>query len=195
MDELCSLLGGRAAEELFLGQTSTGALNDLERVTKQVYAMVAFYGMSESLKNISYYDSSGRYDMGITKPYSDKTAELIDQECATMIKQQMERAKHILQENAEGHNQLAQLLIEKEVITSEDVERILGPRPWKSRGDQIIEANIEAGNDETVAEEQTTTEAQSSEEITNADVASQETVSTLAQEQEDKATSTSSNEA
>ena len=90
---------------------------------------------------------------------------------------------------------MAQLLVEKEVITSEDVERILGPRPWKSRGDQIIEANIEAGNDETVAEEQTTTEVQSSEEITNAYVASQETGSTLAQEQEDKATSTSSNEA
>ena len=195
MDELCSLLGGRAAEELFLGQTSTGALNDLERVTKQVYAMVAFYGMSESLKNISYYDSSGRYDMGITKPYSDKTAELIDQECATMIKQQMERAKHILQENAEGHNQLAQLLIEKEVITSEDVERILGPRPWKSRGDQIIEANIEAGNDQTGVEEQNTTTTPLIEENTNANITSQETEPTQTETKDEQTSSPSSNEA
>jgi cell division protease FtsH len=195
MDELCSLLGGRAAEELFLGQTSTGALNDLERVTKQVYAMVAFYGMSESLKNIRYYDSSGRYDMGITKPYSDKTAELIDQECATMIKQQMERAKHILQENAEGHNQLAQLLIEKEVITSEDVERILGPRPWKSRGDQIIEANIEAGNDQTGVEEQNASTTPLIEENTNANITSQETEPTQTETKDEQTSSPSSNEA
>ena len=141
MDNLCSLLGGRAAEEVFLHHTSTGALNDLERATKQAYAMVAFYGMSDKLKNLSYYDSTGRYDMGITKPYSEKTAEVIDAETAAIIAEQMARAKKILEENAEGHNKLAELLIEKEVITSEDVEAILGARPWTSRTDEIIEAN------------------------------------------------------
>ena len=141
MDNLCSLLGGRAAEEVFLKQTSTGALNDLERATKQAYAMVAYYGMSDKLKNLSYYDSNGRYDMGFTKPYSEKTAEVIDAETAAIIAEQMARAKKILEENAEGHNKLAELLIEKEVITSEDVEAILGARPWTSRTDEIIEAN------------------------------------------------------
>jgi cell division protease FtsH len=141
MDNLCSLLGGRAAEELFLKQTSTGALNDLERATKQAYAMVAYYGMSDRLKNLSYYDSTGRYDMGITKPYSEKTAEVIDAETAAIIAEQMARAKKILEENAEGHNKLAEMLIEKEVITSEDVEAVLGARPWTSREDEIIEAN------------------------------------------------------
>jgi cell division protease FtsH len=141
MDNLCSLLGGRAAEEVFLKQTSTGALNDLERATKQAYAMVAYYGMSDKLKNLSYYDSTGRYDMGITKPYSEKTAEVIDTETAAIIAEQMARAKKILEENTEGHNKLAELLIEKEVITSDDVEAILGARPWTSRTDEIIEAN------------------------------------------------------
>ena len=141
MDNLCSLLGGRAAEEVFLQQTSTGALNDLERATKQAYAMVAYYGMSDKLKNISYYDSTGRYDMGFAKPYSEKTAEVIDSETSAIIAEQMARAKKILKENAESHNKLAQMLIEKEVITSDDVEAILGPRPWVSRTDEIIEAN------------------------------------------------------
>ena len=141
MDNLCSLLGGRAAEEVFLQQTSTGALNDLERATKQAYAMVAYYGMSDKLKNISYYDSTGRYDMGFAKPYSEKTAEVIDSETSAIIAEQMARAKKILKENAEGHNKLAQMLIEKEVITSDDVEAILGPRPWVSRTDEIIAAN------------------------------------------------------
>ena len=141
MDNLCSLLGGRAAEEVFLQQTSTGALNDLERATKQAYAMVAYYGMSDKLKNLSFYDSTGRYDMGITKPYSEKTAEVIDNETSAIIAEQMARAKKILKENAEGHNKLAQMLIEKEVITSDDVGAILGPRPWVSRTDEIIAAN------------------------------------------------------
>ncbi len=141
LDDLCSLLGGRAAEEVFLHQTSTGALNDLERATKQAYAMVAYYGMSDHLKNVSFYDSTGRYDYGFTKPYSEKTAELIDKETSAIIAEQMERAKKILQDHAEGHNKIAQLLIEQEVITSEDVAAILGPRPWKSREDEIIEAN------------------------------------------------------
>ncbi len=141
LDDLCSLLGGRAAEEVFLHQISTGALNDLERATKQAYAMVAYYGMSDHLKNVSFYDSTGRYDYGFTKPYSEKTAELIDKETSAIIAEQMERAKKILQDHAEGHNKIAQLLIEQEVITSEDVAAILGPRPWKSREDEIIEAN------------------------------------------------------
>ena len=148
LDELCSLLGGRAAEQLFLNQTSTGALNDLERATKQAYAMVAFYGMSDQLKDVSFYDSTGRYDYGFTKPYSENTADLIDKETQRIIAEQMARAKQILTEHAEGHNQLAQLLIEREVITSEDVERILGPRPWKSRGDELLEANAAAAVEE-----------------------------------------------
>ena len=155
MDNLCSLLGGRAAEEVFLHQTSTGALNDLERATKQAYAMVAYYGMSDKLKNLSYYDSTGRYDMGITKPYSEKTAEVIDIETSAIIAEQMARAKKILQENAEGHNKLAEMLIEKEVITSDDVASILGPRPWTSREDEIIEANeaMKRESDEASGEE------------------------------------------
>jgi cell division protease FtsH len=141
LDELCSLLGGRAAEQLFLEQTSTGALNDLERATKQAYAMVAYYGMSDKLKDISFYDSTGRYDYGFVKPYSEDTAKTIDEETQRIIADQMARAKQILTDNAEGHHQIAQLLIEKEVITSEDVAHILGPRPWKSRGDELLEAN------------------------------------------------------
>ena len=154
MDNLCSLLGGRAAEEVFLNQTSTGALNDLERATKQAYAMVAYYGMSDKLKNLSYYDSTGRYEMGLTKPYSEKTAEVIDAETSAIIAEQMARAKKILEENAEGHNKLAALLIEKEVITSEDVEAVLGARPWTSRTDEIIEANeaMKAKDDEVKGE-------------------------------------------
>ena len=141
LDELCSLLGGRAAEQLFLNQTSTGALNDLERATKQAYAMVAYYGMSDRLKDVSFYDSTGRYDYGFVKPYSENTADLIDKETQRIIADQMARAKQILTDHADGHHQIAQLLIDREVITSEDVERILGPRPWKSRGDELLEVN------------------------------------------------------
>ncbi len=151
LDELCSLLGGRAAEQLFLEQTSTGALNDLERATKQAYAMVAYYGMSEKLKDVSFYDSTGRYDYGFTKPYSEHTATTIDQETQRIIADQMARAKQILTDHAEGHHQIAQLLIEREVITSEDVERILGPRPWKSRGDELLEVNAAIAEAEKAA--------------------------------------------
>ena len=151
LDELCSLLGGRAAEQIFLNQTSTGALNDLERATKQAYAMVAYYGMSDKLKDVSFYDSTGRYEYGFTKPYSEETATLIDQETQRIIADQMARAKKILTEHAEGHHQIAQLLIEKEVITSEDVEAILGPRPWKSRGDELLEMNSQKTEEENKA--------------------------------------------
>ena len=144
LDELCALLGGRAAEQLFLDHTSTGALNDLERATKQSYAMVAYYGMSDKLKDVSFYDSTGRYEYGFTKPYSEATAKTIDQETEAIIAEQMKRAKKILQEHAEQHHQLAEMLVEREVITHEDVERILGPRQWKSRGDEIIAANADA---------------------------------------------------
>ena len=148
LDELCSLLGGRAAEQLFLEQTSTGALNDLERATKQAYAMVAYYGMSDKLKDVSFYDSTGRYDYGFVKPYSEDTAKTIDEETQRIIAEQMARAKQILTEHAEGHHQIAQLLIDREVITAEDVERILGPRPWKSRGDELLEANAQLAKEE-----------------------------------------------
>ncbi|MHB9056303.1 MAG: ATP-dependent zinc metalloprotease FtsH [Paludibacteraceae bacterium] len=147
LDEMCSTLGGRAAEEVFLKEISTGALNDLERVTKRAYAMVAYFGMSEKLPNMSYYDSSGN-EYGFTKPYSEKTAETIDQESGTIVSEQYERAKEILRNNAEGHNKLAELLIEREVIFAEDLEKIFGKRPWESRSDELMRLNEEANNKE-----------------------------------------------
>jgi len=141
LDEMCATLGGRAAEELFLSQTSTGALNDLEKVNKQAYAMVAYYGMSERLKNICYYDSTGQQQYTINNPYSEHTAQIIDEEVQKMIAEQMARAKQILKDHEAEHHAMADLLIEKEVITHEDVEAILGPRQWKSRGDEIIADN------------------------------------------------------
>ena len=131
----------RQLEQLFLDHTSTGALNDLERATKQAYAMVAYYGMSDKLKDVSFYDSTGRYEYGFSKPYSESTAETIDKETEAIIAEQMKRAKQILKDHADQHHELAEMLVEREVITHEDVERILGPRPWKSRGDEIIAAN------------------------------------------------------
>ncbi len=156
LDELCSLLGGRAAEQLFLDHTSTGALNDLERATKQAYAMVAYYGMSDKLKDVSFYDSTGRYEYGFAKPYSEETAKTIDKETEAIIAEQMKRAKQILKEHADQHHELAEMLVEREVITHEDVERVLGPRKWKSRGDEIIAANSAATAkeaDDTLSEE------------------------------------------
>ncbi len=138
LDEMCATLGGRAAEEIVLGEISTGASNDLERVTKQAYAMVVYYGMSDKLPNINYYDSSGQ-EYGFTKPYSEDTAKLIDDEVQKIISKQYERAKNILKENAEGHAELANILLEKEVIFREDVEKIFGKRPWTSRSEEIIE--------------------------------------------------------
>ena len=126
-DEMCATLGGRAAEELFLGKISTGAANDLERVTKQAYAMVVYFGMSQRLPNLNYYDSTGQ-DWGFTKPYSEETAKLIDNEVQLIIDEQYDRAKEILSKHAEGHHQLAQVLLEREVIYSEDVEHIFGKR-------------------------------------------------------------------
>lgn len=137
LDEMCSTLGGRAAEELYSGQISNGASNDLERVTKQAYAMVVYYGMSDKLPNINYYDSSGQ-EWGFTKPYSESTARIIDEEVQQIISEQYERAKKILAENTEGHNELANVLLEREVIYREDVEHIFGKRPWASRSEEIL---------------------------------------------------------
>ena len=130
LDEMCATLGGRAAEDLFIGRVSSGAANDLERVTKQAYGMIAYLGMSEKLPNLCYYNND---EYSFQRPYSEKTAELIDEEVKRMVNEQYERAKQILSEHKEQHNELAQLLIDKEVIFAEDVERIFGKRPWASR--------------------------------------------------------------
>ena len=137
LDEICATLGGRAAEEVFLGRISTGAANDLERVTKQAYAMVVYYGMSDRLPNLSYYDSTGQ-DYGFTKPYSNERAQIIDEEVSRIISEQYERAKEILRHHAEGHGKLTDVLISREVIFTQDVIDIFGPRQWKSRTDEIL---------------------------------------------------------
>jgi len=149
LDEMCSLLGGRAAEELFIGHISTGAMNDLERTTKQAYGMVAFAGMSDKLPNLCYYNNA---EYQFQRPYSEATANLIDEEVKKMIGEQYERAKQILTEHKEGHAQLAQLLVEREVIFAEDVERIFGKRPWVSRSEELLEAQMRA-EAERMAEE------------------------------------------
>ena len=137
IDEMCSLIGGRVAEEIVNGQPSTGALNDLERLTKMAYGMVTFYGMSEKVGNLSFYDSTGARGYDLTKPYSEKTAELIDKEVKELIEMIHERTKRILSENSEGFMQLAALLLEKEVIFADDLERIFGPRAGAPAGDEI----------------------------------------------------------
>ena len=149
LDEMCSLLGGRAAEELFVGHISTGAMNDLERTTKQAYGMVAFAGMSDKLPNVCYYNNA---EYQFQKPYSETTAKIMDDEVMRMINEQYERAKQILTEHKEGHAQLAQLLIDREVIFAEDVERIFGKRPWTSRAEELLEAQMKA-DAERMAEE------------------------------------------
>jgi len=135
LDEMCATLGGRAAEELFTGHISTGAMNDLERVTKQSYGMIAYAGMSDKLPNLCYYNND---EYAFNKPYSERTAELIDEEVKRMINEQYERAKELLLKHQEGHAQLAQLLMEKEVIFADDVEQIFGKRPWASRSEEIM---------------------------------------------------------
>ena len=136
LDEMCSLLGGRAAEELFTGHISTGAMNDLERATKSAYGMIAYAGMGDKLPNICYYNND---EYSFQKPYSDTTAKTIDEEVLKMINGQYERAKQILTDHKEGHNQLAQLLVDREVIMAEDVEKIFGKRPWVSRTQELLE--------------------------------------------------------
>ncbi|MBQ8158092.1 MAG: ATP-dependent zinc metalloprotease FtsH [Prevotella sp.] len=149
LDEMCSLLGGRAAEELFIGHISTGAMNDLERTTKQAYGMVAYAGMSEQLPNLCYYNNA---EYQFQRPYSETTAKIMDDEVLKMVNEQYNRAKQILTEHKDGHAQLAQLLIEREVIFAEDVERIFGKRPWTSRSEELLEAQMRA-DAERMAEE------------------------------------------
>ena len=145
LDEMCSTLGGRAAEEIFLGRISTGAANDLERVTKQAYAMVTYFGMSDRLPNISYYDSTGQ-NYGFTKPFSESRAQIIDEEVSRIIAEQYERAKQILKDKAAGHAELTDVLLSREVIFTEDVERIFGKRPWTSRTEEILGDSDSADN-------------------------------------------------
>ncbi len=137
LDEMASTLGGRASEELTFGKISTGALSDLEKVTKQAYAMVAYFGMSEKLGNLSYYDSTGQSEMSLSKPYSEKTAEMLDEEAKGIIDGAYIRAKQILAEHSDGLSKVAELLLEKEVIFSEDLEAILGKRKGHSRLEEL----------------------------------------------------------
>ena len=141
LDEMCSALGGRASEEINFGKISTGALNDLEKVTKQAYAMVSFFGMSNKVGHISFFDSQGRNEYSFNKPYSEKTAELIDSEAKALVEQQYQRAKNILLENKEGLRQLSELLLEKEVIFSEDVERVFGKRKFEDEELPVYKVN------------------------------------------------------
>ena len=152
MDQMVSLLGGRAAEEVVFGEVSTGALNDLERVTKQAYAMVVYYGLDKEIGNLSFYDSSGQSEYGFQKPFSEKTAEKIDAQIHQMVEQAYEKAKSILIANREKLDKLAQILVEREVIFREDVENIYGPRPWDEKAEtQASDNNSEA---QTTSEEQ-----------------------------------------
>jgi len=137
LDEMCALLGGRAAEDVFISHISSGAMNDLERVTKQAYAMISYMGMSDKLPNLSYYDSSGQ-SYGFTKPYSEETALEIDKEVQVMINEQYYRAKELLRQHTEGHNELANLLMEREVIYADDLKHIFGERKWVSRSEEIM---------------------------------------------------------
>ena len=149
LDEMCSLLGGRAAEELFIGHISTGAMNDLERTTKQAYGMVAYAGMSEKLPNLCYYNNA---EYQFQRPYSETTAKIMDDEVLKMVNEQYARAKQILTDHKDGHAQLAQLLVEREVIFAEDVEKIFGPRPWQSRAEELLEAQMRADAERLLAE-------------------------------------------
>ena len=149
LDEMCALMGGRAAEELFTGHISSGAMNDLERATKSAYGMVAYLGMSESLPNLCYYNQS---EYSFQKPYSETTAKKIDEEVLKMVNEQYTRAKNILMQHKEGHNALAELLIQKEVIMAEDVEKIFGKRPWISRSQEIMEDEQPKIDDDAVKE-------------------------------------------
>jgi len=153
LDEMCATLGGRAAEDAFIGRISTGAMNDLERVTKQAYGMIAYAGMSDRLPNLCYYNNE---EYSFNKPYSENTAQLIDEEVKKMIGEQYERAKKILTNHKEGHNKLANLLMEREVIFAEDIENIFGKRPWTSRSEEILkdEEKIEKKNSDVEEKEE-----------------------------------------
>lgn len=149
LDEICALLGGRAAEELFVGSVSTGAMNDLERSTKAAFGMVAYTGMSDKLPNICYYNQN---EYSFQRPYSETTAKIIDDEVLKIVNDQYARAKELLTEHKEGHAKLAQLLFEREVIYTEDVEKIFGKRPWESRTEELIKENDKLEAEKKAAE-------------------------------------------
>jgi len=157
-DQMCAMLGGRAAEEIFFKKISTGALNDLERTTKQAYAMISYFGMSDAVGNLSFFDSSGNNQYNFQKPFSEKTAELIDKEAKDLIDKQYKRAKKIIEDNTEGLEKLALKLLEDEVIFREDAERILGPRKWDDEYEKEVqklrEQNIKRLNDEKLKKEE-----------------------------------------
>jgi len=136
LDELCAALGGRASEEVVFGRISTGALSDLEKVTKQAYAMVMYFGLNEKIGNISFYDSTGQAEMSFQKPFSEKTAERIDIEVSTLVENAYKRAKEILSAHKEELTKLAQQLLEKEVIFKEDLEEIFGKRPYQTENEK-----------------------------------------------------------
>ena len=138
LDEMCALLGGRAAEDVVIGHISTGAMNDLERATKSAYGMVAYAGMSDKLPNVCFYNNQ---EYQFQRPYSETTAKVIDEEVLSMVNGQYARAKELLEKHRDGHQRLAELLISQEVIFAEDVERIFGKRPWVSRAQEIIDEN------------------------------------------------------
>ncbi len=164
LDDICSTLAGRAAEEIIFGEISTGALNDLENTTKKTYALIAYYGMSDKLRNISYYDSTGASEYSFSKPYSEETAKLIDKEVQLLIDEQYARAKSILIEHKDGLVELANLLIDREVIFTEDVERIFGKRPWISRADELsAEAKDKEAKDKETKEESTPSQEEKAE--------------------------------
>lgn len=182
LDEICALLGGRAAEELFTGHIGTGAMNDLERATKQIYGMIAYAGMSEKLPNLCYYNND---EYSFNKPYSDETAQLIDSEALRLMNEQYERAKDILRKHAEGHHRLAKELIDKEVVYSEDVEKIFGKRPWISRTEEIL-------SDEKEEEAKKKLQANRTASATNGTETPQTTASTAANDVPESASPTES---
>ena len=165
LDEMCATLAGRAAEELFTGHISSGALNDLERVTKRAYGMIAYLGMGEGLENLCYYNNQ---EYNFTKPYSERTAEKIDEEVKKLVAEQYARAKQILSDNGEKHAALAQILLDREVIFTEDVEHIFGKRPWRSRADEIMEEEVMAAAERLEAEKREQTAAPESPEAPDA---------------------------
>lgn len=138
LDEMCATMGGRAAEKVMFNKISTGALSDLEKVTKQARAMVTIYGLNEKLGNITYYDSSGQSEYNFSKPYSEETALVIDKEISNLIETEYQRAIQILQDNKEKLQQLADILIEKEVIFKDDLETIFGKRPYDNHSDETV---------------------------------------------------------
>ena len=182
LDEMAYALGGRAAEELIFGRISTGALSDLEKITKQAYAMVSFFGMSDKVGNISFYDSSGQSDFGFTKPYSEKTAELIDQEVNLIIAESYVRAKEVLKNNMKGLTELAELLLEKEVIFSEDLERIFGKRQaeiLKDAREAEAKALLPASKEESKEAKKDKKSAKTSSEKTKVKLAKKESLSEI----------------